>query len=582
MSDETLLPIAILIDELKSDEPLRRLNSISRLGTIALALGEDRTRTELIPFLNGNIDDEDEVLLAEAEQLGSFVPYIGGPSHAYLLLPLLENLATVEETIVRDKAVDSLCKIGAQLPDNAISDHFATLAKRLATGEWFTSRVSSTGLFATAYPRTTAAMKTELRQLYANLCRDETPMVRRSAAHKLGAFAKTVEREYVGRELLPLFTDLMSDDQDSVRLLAVESCSAFAVALSREDTVRQLLPVVLKFSQDKSWRVRYNVAAQLVDLCSAMGQDVTRSELLPVLVRLLCDSEAEVRVAAAGRVAAVSRLLDASQIVPSVIPCVAELSVDSSQAVRAALAGVVMELAPLLGKRATIDHLVPVFLQLLKDSFPDVRLNVISKLDQVNKVIGIELLAQSLLPAIKELVEDKHWRVRLAIVEHIPLLASQLGPDFFQEKLGPQCLLSLEDQVASIRDAAATTLQRIAKEFGGEWARDNLLPRVLPKISNGHYLYRMTVLHAISKLAMVVPADVLVGQMLPVFISAAKDQVPNVRFNVAKMLQRIAPLLERSIVAQRVRPCLSDLCDDSDVDVRDFATVALAAVDAAA
>lgn len=97
-----------------------------------MALGEDRTRTELIPFLSGNIDDEDEVLLAEAEQLGSFVPYVGGPSHAYLLLPLLENLSTVEETVVRDKAVDSLCKVGAQLPDAAINDHFATLVKVMA------------------------------------------------------------------------------------------------------------------------------------------------------------------------------------------------------------------------------------------------------------------------------------------------------------------------------------------------------------------------------------------------------------------------------------------------------------------
>lgn len=108
---------------------MRRLNSISRLGTIALALGEDRTRSELVPFLSENIDDEDEVLLAEAEQLGNFVPYVGGPQHAYLLLPLLENLATVEETVVRDKAVESLCKVGAQLPDATINEGFAPLAK---------------------------------------------------------------------------------------------------------------------------------------------------------------------------------------------------------------------------------------------------------------------------------------------------------------------------------------------------------------------------------------------------------------------------------------------------------------------
>ncbi len=116
-------------DELKSEEPLRRLNSINRLGLIAQALGEERTRTELVPFLAENVDDEDEVLLAQAEQLGSFVPYVGGPQYAHLLLPLLENLSTVEETVVRDKAVDSLCKVGSVLAAAAGCEHFVPIVK---------------------------------------------------------------------------------------------------------------------------------------------------------------------------------------------------------------------------------------------------------------------------------------------------------------------------------------------------------------------------------------------------------------------------------------------------------------------
>jgi len=51
-SDE-LYPIAVLIDELKHDDVILRLNAIHRLHTIALALGAERTREELIPFLDG-------------------------------------------------------------------------------------------------------------------------------------------------------------------------------------------------------------------------------------------------------------------------------------------------------------------------------------------------------------------------------------------------------------------------------------------------------------------------------------------------------------------------------------------------
>ena len=51
--DTSLYPVAILIDELKNDDIQLRLNSIRRLSTIAVALGVERTRDELIPFLNG-------------------------------------------------------------------------------------------------------------------------------------------------------------------------------------------------------------------------------------------------------------------------------------------------------------------------------------------------------------------------------------------------------------------------------------------------------------------------------------------------------------------------------------------------
>lgn len=116
-------------DELKNDDALRRLNSIQRLSTIALALGEERTRSELLPFLVDNNDDEDEVLLAMAEELGKFVPYVGGPNHAHTLLQPLEQLSQVEETVVRDKAVESLCKVGEQLPNTSIAEHFVPLIK---------------------------------------------------------------------------------------------------------------------------------------------------------------------------------------------------------------------------------------------------------------------------------------------------------------------------------------------------------------------------------------------------------------------------------------------------------------------
>lgn len=43
----------MLLTYLQHDDVLLRLNAIHRLSTIALALGAERTRDELIPFLDG-------------------------------------------------------------------------------------------------------------------------------------------------------------------------------------------------------------------------------------------------------------------------------------------------------------------------------------------------------------------------------------------------------------------------------------------------------------------------------------------------------------------------------------------------
>lgn len=56
-------------------------------------------------------------------------------------------------------------------------------------------------------------------------------------------------------------------------------------------------------------------------------------------------------------------------------------------------------------------------------------------------------------------------------------------------------------------------------------------------------------------------------------------QVPNIRFNVGKMLERLMPVLDSAVVEQTVRPVLTEQLEDPDADVRYFAQQALAAAD---
>ncbi|KAF3770094.1 hypothetical protein M406DRAFT_344007 [Cryphonectria parasitica EP155] len=601
-ANDELYPIAVLIDELKHDDVILRLNAIRRLSTIALALGAERTREELIPFLDESVEDEDEVLVALSEELGNFIEYVGGPQWGHVLLSPLENLAAIEEPVVRDKAVESLNKICVDLSSQQVEEYFIPLTIRLSKADWFTSKVSGCGLYTSPYQKVSPPIQSQLRQQFGQLVHDETPMVRRQAATNLAKFVKEMPASIVVEEMIPMFQHLAQDDQDSVRLLTVEVLIAIAEVVPKEQQSSHgvLLTSLRSLIEDKSWRVRYMIADRFEKIAKAVDEEVVARDLVPSFVKLLKDNEAEVRTAIAGQIPGFCALVERNVLLNDIMASIEDLVSDNSQHVRAALGTQISGLAPILGKQETIDHLLPMFLQMLKDEFPEVRLHIISKLELVNQVIGIDLLSQSLLPAIVQLAEDKQWRVRLAIIEYIPLLASQLGVKFFDEKLSALCMGWLGDTVFSIREAATHNLKKLTEVFGVDWASEAIIPKVMAMGNHPNYLYRMTTCFAITTLATVVSMDVIAKSILPMLDKLVADEIPNIRFNVAKTYAVLIDVMRRlpesgtiyelekagetgtpssqgqGLIQERVMPNLEKLQKDDDVDVRYFATTAAA------
>jgi len=84
-----------LIELLQGEDLSGRVLAASKLEIVAAALGEKRTREELLPFLVDCMDDEDEVLTTIAISLGNLVPFVGGANQIYCLLTPLELLLSV-------------------------------------------------------------------------------------------------------------------------------------------------------------------------------------------------------------------------------------------------------------------------------------------------------------------------------------------------------------------------------------------------------------------------------------------------------------------------------------------------------
>ena len=95
---------------------------------------------------------DDELLLLMAKQIQTFVPaLLSKPSQILDLLPIVERLAAVEETVVRDEAVVLMNHLCANLTKSAPLDAsvvttLVSMAKRLVGADWFTAKVSAAGM----------------------------------------------------------------------------------------------------------------------------------------------------------------------------------------------------------------------------------------------------------------------------------------------------------------------------------------------------------------------------------------------------------------------------------------------------
>lgn len=591
-----LYPLALLMDELKHDDIANRVEAMKKLDTIAIALGSQRTREELIPFLvEVAQDDEDEVFAVLAEELGKFVPYVGGPEYATILLPPLEILASTEETLVRDKAVDSLNAVAQELSQNQLFHDFIPLIEHLATADWFSSKVSSCGLFKSVIVRVKDdSLRKDLLALYLQLVEDDTPMVRRTAAKNLPVIIDLLTQnpglstnedwDYISN----MFQKIINDTQDSVKFLTVScliSILKFFNTKGDHSHTRDLLDSATKLIGDEAWRVRYMAAEKFDDLASQFAQnDEYIAELIQPFLNLCEDNESDVRKAVAKQIPGFAKLLkDPSIVLSKVVPAVQSLSMDESEGVRASLALTVTNLVTLMSKEEAIDHMLPILLNMLKDEFPDVRLNIIANLKVVNDVIGVDLLSESLLPAITELAKDVNWRVRMAIIEYIPILAEQLGVQFFDQQLSDLCLSWLWDTVFSIREAAVANLKKLTEIFGSDWCRDEIILKLLKFDSQllENFVYRFTLLSALTALVPVVSMEVVSDQILPFVSHLADDAVPNIRFNVSKSLAAIVEKLRTDkptydeTIKKSIMPLLDRLVKDDDFDVQYFSKISL-------
>lgn len=176
------------------------------------------------------------------------------------------------------------------------------MCKRLKKGDLFSKRIASCQLYAHVYDRLNEDNRSKVREKYAKLVKDDTPMVRRGAAQSIATLAGKIEPEMAPNFLLPHLEGLLDDINDSVKVYALQSAIPLSNRLSEQKVQEHIVPPLKAAQKNKgSWRLRFSVAESAAFIAKNMGQNAVNTDIVPLYVSLLGDSEAEVRSEASSK-----------------------------------------------------------------------------------------------------------------------------------------------------------------------------------------------------------------------------------------------------------------------------------------
>lgn len=532
------------------------------------------------------MDDLDQVLLVISEKLEKFLPLVGGPDHAHVLLQLFEALCDIEEVTVRNLAAASCSKVLKQLSGQHKTQAVAyfEMIRRMSneeSGEIFYSRVSACLIAVDLYPLLNDADKTILREIYGRLCKDELPIVRRAAMSVFMRFSALLDGEILVTEFLNLLKTLINDESQTIQVMAIESLGAYAILLKKSPggssiLTNDFIPYVKQYSDDPSWKLRQGLARGYGTLAQSFAQAEVSSEIFPALIHMVLDPEPEVRTLAIQELLPYLEVVGTTHFVSELSPVAVQLADDPMVQVRKLLAELCVDVAAKVGPEAVALHLSDLIIRLMNDEDPLVRLRIIKRLH----IIAEEApsLCTRLTEALKSMFSNSNWRVRKGLVEAMPAVVKHMGQDYFVDHFLSVSLLLVKDGVEEVRSAACESLAKIANVINEmNWVYDRIFP-TFKSLSTEDYLTRLTMITALQGFFLLDSIDSherLQSEALTQLFSVTKDKVPNVRLRAAQALHAILSKGSNKINSShkdQILSTLHELQSDKDKDVRYFAT----------
>jgi serine/threonine-protein phosphatase 2A regulatory subunit A len=585
--------IAIFIERLKNNNYNIRLYCVKQLVSVAELLGPQRTEEELIPLLLDliiNFEDNDEVLLELSNQFVSLSDYIPNKrTNVSSILKGLELLAANDDEIVRQQATDNLCSLIQTLDENTITNEIFPLMQRLIQND-IKSKVSCCYLFPVVYPTlNNDQIKKELMQAFHEISRDDSPSVRRAAAHNIKNFALIEDDELI-RELVNLHSDLLRDNIDIVKVFAISSTKNLLMKLPEDEQKKLITNFNTIINKDKSWRVKYAAAETICEVCSIFDKNFNEQNFLPIVMLLLKDPEAEVRASVLAKFDNFVGYISNQKFLSNILPIFQDSLVsDHNYHVRSLFSNALVKIAKNFSPDVFEKSLFPLISKVLKDDVIEVRNSALQNFEDLACFFKNEtIMLNSIFPSIHELSKDNKWRIRLTLTEKFLILAETLPQDIFISYFLTIVNNLYTDHASQIREVTYKIYEKLCIRIR-DFVNSHLWSTQKFALLSTNYIMRISALNSIDYLNKqnCYEDNFLSRTVLPMAFSIKDDKVANVKFSLCNVIKSIFIQIykkkeknlnvnifgENFDEAKRVLKNLSG--EDQDVDVQYFAREAL-------
>ena len=236
-----------LLEDLQNPDIKIKKNAFQNLRGISLALGRERTRKELLPYLKSCIDEEeDEIIIELAKVLSNFIDCIGGIQYIKELLNLLEIILTIDDHFVRIEIMNTIKSVVKQIGKvSEIESDLISIINNLYNSEDINQKKSAMNLLIFLFKDLNSTNKIIAINYFDKFLVDNNISVKKELLNEITEISLELSIEYIKK----MINIILKDKNDSMRIdivnimLSVRNSPKINEFM---DTIYDLIPKLLK------------------------------------------------------------------------------------------------------------------------------------------------------------------------------------------------------------------------------------------------------------------------------------------------------------------------------------------------